>query len=61
MNNEGKSIKEMKREDYLKLIDLVGRKRADEIFEVMKTLTTAQNIRLEKLEILPSLPVSENT
>jgi hypothetical protein len=48
-------------EDYLKLIDLVGRKRADEIFEVMKTLTTAQNIRLEKLEILPSLPVSENT
>jgi hypothetical protein len=51
----------MKREDYLKLIDLVGRKRADEIFEVMKTLTTAQNIRLEKLEILPSLPVSENT
>ena len=33
MNDEGKSIKEIKREDYIKLIDLVGRKRADEIFE----------------------------
>ncbi len=33
MNDEGKNIKEIKREDYIKLIDLVGRKRADEIFE----------------------------
>ena len=33
MNDEGKSIKEIKRQDYIKLIELVGRKRADEIFE----------------------------
>lgn len=33
MNEEGKSIKQIKQEDYIKLVELVGRKRADEIFE----------------------------